>query len=272
MEARFPWRPIAGKALILYFYPKDDTSGCTMEAIDFSAKLPAFRDAGAVVVGVSPDSTKSHAKFRAKHDLAIPLASDEDKTALEAYGVWVEKSMYGRKYMGVERTTVLIARDGKIARIWPKVKVSGHVDEVLAGREGAIDEGEGTEAVAGSTAAGPRKVRITPTPINAGRRPPTTARARRAPPTASNTARGARRSPPVHAVASSASQGWNVRTPNGMHDVERNESQRREHANDQRPDLRTGRDHQEVEGDDIPQGGEPHEIIVDALRVGPARK
>ena len=121
-----------GKALVLYFYPKDDTSGCTAEAIDFSSHLREFDQAGAAVLGISPDSPKSHAKFRAKHELSIPLASDESKTALAAYGVWVEKSMYGRKYMGVERTTVLIARDGKIAKIWPKVKVNGHVEEVLA--------------------------------------------------------------------------------------------------------------------------------------------
>ena len=122
----------AGKPLVLYFYPKDDTSGCTSEAVDFSAKAKAFAAAGAAILGVSPDSPKSHAKFRSKHDLSIALASDEEKTMLGAYGVWLEKSMYGRKYMGVERTTVLIAADGRIAKIWPKVKVPGHADEVLA--------------------------------------------------------------------------------------------------------------------------------------------
>ncbi len=122
----------AGKALVIYFYPKDDTSGCTAEAVDFSQKAPAFGDAGAAILGISPDSVKSHTKFRDKHGLAIPLASDESKTALEAYGVWLEKSMYGRKYMGVERTTVLVGPDGRITKIWPKVKVAGHVDEVLA--------------------------------------------------------------------------------------------------------------------------------------------
>ena len=125
----------AGKALVLYFYPKDDTSGCTAEAIDFNGKAAAFAEAGAAILGVSPDPVKSHAKFKTKHDLAIPLASDEAKDTLEAYGVWVEKSMYGRKYMGVERTTVLIRRDGTIANIWQKVKVPGHADEVLTAVE-----------------------------------------------------------------------------------------------------------------------------------------
>ena len=120
------------RPLVLYFYPKDDTSGCTAEAIDFSSMATAFAEAGAVVLGVSPDSPGSHVKFRSKHDLAIPLASDEEKTMLQAYGVWVEKSMYGRKYMGVERTTVLVDADGSVARIWPKVKVPGHAAEVLA--------------------------------------------------------------------------------------------------------------------------------------------
>ena len=126
----------AGKALVLYFYPKDDTSGCTAEAIDFNGKAAAFAKAGAAILGVSPDPVKSHVKFREKHGLAIPLASDEEKTMLGAYGVWVEKSMYGKKYMGVERTTVLIDKAGKIAKIWPKVKVTGHVDEVLAAVKG----------------------------------------------------------------------------------------------------------------------------------------
>ena len=121
-----------GQALVLYFYPKDDTSGCTAEAVDFNAKAADFAAAGAAILGVSPDPTKSHAKFRTKHNLAIPLASDEAKATLEAYGVWVEKSMYGRSYMGVERTTVLIRPDRTIARIWPKVKVPGHAADVLA--------------------------------------------------------------------------------------------------------------------------------------------
>ncbi len=125
-----------GKALVLYFYPKDDTPGCTAEAIAFNGKATAFAEAGAAILGVSPDPVKSHEKFRAKHDLAIPLASDEEKEMLGAYGVWVEKSMYGKKYMGVERTTVLIDEAGKVAKIWPKVKVPGHVDEVLAAVKG----------------------------------------------------------------------------------------------------------------------------------------
>lgn len=122
----------AGRALVLYFYPKDDTTGCTAEALDFSALCADFAEADAAVLGVSPDSPKSHAKFRDKHDLAIPLVSDEPKSMLEAYGVWVTKSMYGRQYLGVERTTMLIDKAGTIARIWSKVKVKGHAAEVLA--------------------------------------------------------------------------------------------------------------------------------------------
>lgn len=120
-----------GKKLVLYFYPKDDTSGCTKEAIDFHAHADSFAKAGAAILGVSPDSPASHVKFKAKHDIGLPLASDEDKTMLEAYGVWTEKSMYGRKYMGVERTTFLIKADGTIAAVWRKVKVPGHAEEVL---------------------------------------------------------------------------------------------------------------------------------------------
>ncbi|GAB6842560.1 peroxiredoxin [Methylorubrum rhodinum] len=122
---------LRGHTIVLYFYPKDDTSGCTLEAQGFNAAQDAFAAADARVIGVSPDSVKSHDKFRAKYGLTFPLASDEAKSMLEAYGVWVEKSMYGRKYMGVERTTLLIDREGTIARIWPKVKVPGHVEEVL---------------------------------------------------------------------------------------------------------------------------------------------
>jgi peroxiredoxin Q/BCP len=120
-----------GKNVVLYFYPKDDTSGCTKEALEFNALRGAFEKANSVVIGMSPDPVKSHDKFKAKYDLSFPLVADEEKSALEAYGVWVEKSMYGRKYMGVERTTILIDTDGKIAAIWPKVKVDGHADEVL---------------------------------------------------------------------------------------------------------------------------------------------
>jgi len=122
---------LKGIKVVLYFYPKDDTEGCTIEAIDFSKRQADFKAAGAVVIGVSPDSVKSHAKFRAKHDLTIPLASDEEKAMLETYGVWGEKSMFGRKYMGVIRTTYLIDASGTIRRVWENVRVAGHVDEVL---------------------------------------------------------------------------------------------------------------------------------------------
>lgn len=122
---------LSGKKVVLYFYPKDDTSGCTKEAMAFNALRDQFKAAGAEIVGISADSVASHDKFRAKYDLAFPLASDEDKAMLEAYGVWVEKSMYGRKYMGIERTTILVGADGRVARIWPKVKVPGHAEEVL---------------------------------------------------------------------------------------------------------------------------------------------
>lgn len=125
-----------GSPVVLFFYPKDNTSGCTKEAIEFTEKLKDFHRNGAVVVGISPDSVKSHEKFRADHKLDVILASDEDKKVLEKYGVWVQKQMYGRKYMGVERSTFLIDKTGKIARIWRKVKVPGHVDEVL----GAVKE------------------------------------------------------------------------------------------------------------------------------------
>jgi peroxiredoxin Q/BCP len=122
---------LKGRKVVLYFYPKDDTSGCTKEAIAFNGLRGDFEAAGAVIVGVSPDSVKSHDKFKAKYDLAFPLASDEAKDMLNAYGVWVEKSMYGRKYMGIERTTVLIDAQGRVARVWNKVKVEGHAEEVL---------------------------------------------------------------------------------------------------------------------------------------------
>ena len=119
------------RSLVLFFYPKDDTSGCTKEATGFSEMVGAFHEAGAEVVGISPDSVKSHDKFRDKHGLKVILLADEEKAVLEAYGVWVEKKMYGRSYMGVERSTFLIGKNGKIVRIWRKVKVPGHVDEVL---------------------------------------------------------------------------------------------------------------------------------------------
>ena len=131
---------LKGKTVVLYFYPKDDTSGCTTEAKDFTALADKFAACGAIVVGVSPDGVVSHEKFAAKHGLAVELAADEDKSAAEAYGVWVEKSMYGRKYMGVERTTFLIDKKGRIARIWRKVKVPGHAAEVLAAAEALSKE------------------------------------------------------------------------------------------------------------------------------------
>tara|TARA_B100001105_G_C22339778_1_gene420758 strand:- start:124 stop:591 length:468 start_codon:yes stop_codon:yes gene_type:complete len=121
----------AGKKVVLYFYPKDDTSGCTVEAVDFTARAGEFEKAGAVVIGMSPDPVKKHDKFIDKHDLNVILASDEEKEVLETYGVWVEKSMYGRKYMGVARTTLLIDGDGVIRQIWEKVKVPGHAEAVL---------------------------------------------------------------------------------------------------------------------------------------------
>jgi peroxiredoxin Q/BCP len=121
----------AGKTLILYFYPRDDTPGCTKESIGFTAHADAFKQAGAEILGVSKDSIKSHDKFVAKHDLGIPLASDEETTLCEDMGVWVEKNMYGKKYMGIERATFAINGDGVITHIWRKVKVPNHVETVL---------------------------------------------------------------------------------------------------------------------------------------------
>jgi peroxiredoxin Q/BCP len=120
-----------GQPLVLYFYPKDDTSGCTLEAQNFTRLAPEFRKAGVKVIGVSRDPMKKHEKFIAKYDLAVPLASDEDGTISNAFGTWVEKSMYGRKYMGMERATYLIGADGKVLKAWRKVKVPGHAEEVL---------------------------------------------------------------------------------------------------------------------------------------------
>ena len=122
---------LRGRPVVLFFYPRDDTPGCTKESIGFSEALPAFAEAGAQVFGISRDSVAKHDKFVAKHGLTTPLLSDEDGSVCEAYGVWVEKSMYGKKSMGIERSTFLIDADGKIARVWRKVKVPGHVDEVL---------------------------------------------------------------------------------------------------------------------------------------------
>jgi peroxiredoxin Q/BCP len=120
-----------GGPLVLYFYPKDDTSGCTREAQDFTALADDFAAAGAKIVGVSRDPMKRHAKFIEKYDLKVALASDEDGRISEAFGTWVEKSMYGRKYMGMERSTFLIGKDGRVIRAWRKVKVPGHAAEVL---------------------------------------------------------------------------------------------------------------------------------------------
>ena len=122
------WR---GKKLVLYFYPKDDTSGCTREAQDFTALSDEFAAAGVALLGVSKDSAKKHKAFTDKYGLKVPLGTDADGTLLEAFGAWVEKSMYGRKYMGIERSTFLIDKDGRIAREWRKVKVPGHAEEVL---------------------------------------------------------------------------------------------------------------------------------------------
>jgi peroxiredoxin Q/BCP len=126
-----------GQKLVVYFYPKDDTPGCTTEAIEFSAQQDAFAAANTQIVGVSADPIAKHDKFKAKHNLTVTLLSDPDLAMLEAYGVWVEKNMYGRKYMGIERATFLIDADGTIEQVWRKVKVKGHVDAVLAAVQNA---------------------------------------------------------------------------------------------------------------------------------------
>jgi peroxiredoxin Q/BCP len=133
---RIRLRDFKGRPLVLYFYPKDDTSGCTKEAIDFAHAYPKFKSAGVEVGGVSRDSVASHNTFKAKHELPFPLASDEVGTVVEAYGVWVEKSMYGRNYMGLDRSTFLIDGVGTIRQTWRKVKVPGHVENVLAAAKG----------------------------------------------------------------------------------------------------------------------------------------
>lgn len=132
LEGAADLKGLWGRPIVLYFYPKDDTPGCTTEARDFSCLIDAFEEAGARVLGVSPDNARSHAKFREKHDLKIALASDEGTDIAKTYGVWVEKQMYGRTFMGVERATFLIDAAGKISRIWRNVRVAGHADEVLA--------------------------------------------------------------------------------------------------------------------------------------------
>ena len=122
---------LKGQPVVVYFYPKDDTSGCTAEAKGFTCLIDKFHEAGAEVIGISPDNPDKHRKFREKYDLAVHLLSDEERKAAEAYGVWVEKSMYGRRYMGIERSTFLIDDKGKVARAWRKVRVPGHAEEVL---------------------------------------------------------------------------------------------------------------------------------------------
>ena len=122
---------LKGKAVVLYFYPRDDTPGCTKEAIGFTEMGDAFEEAGAVVIGVSKDTVEKHAKFRAKYDLGVILVSDKDGSLCEDYGTWVEKNMYGKKSMGIERATFLIDAEGQVAQVWRKVKVPGHVDAVL---------------------------------------------------------------------------------------------------------------------------------------------
>jgi thioredoxin-dependent peroxiredoxin len=123
---------LAGKPVVLYFYPQDDTETCTAEAIAFTRLLPDFEAAGAIVIGVSPDSIRKHGKFKTKHKLLHSLAADESLETVKAYGVWGEKTTFGRTYIGVERSTFLIAADGRIARIWRKVRVNGHAEAVLA--------------------------------------------------------------------------------------------------------------------------------------------
>jgi len=124
-------KDLKGKWVVLYFYPKDNTKGCTMEALEFTAAEDEFKEKNAVIIGVSPDSLKSHTNFRQKHDLSINLLSDTEKEVLEEYRVWQMKKMYGREYMGVVRSTYLIDPEGKIAHVWPKVRVKGHADNVM---------------------------------------------------------------------------------------------------------------------------------------------
>ncbi len=122
---------LRGSNVVLYFYPKDDTPGCTVEALEFTALAPEFAAALTKVIGVSPDTAKAHDRFKQKHELAIMLASDAEKTVANAYGVWAKKSRYGREYMGIERSTFLVGPDGRLAEIWPKVTAKGHAEAVL---------------------------------------------------------------------------------------------------------------------------------------------
>jgi peroxiredoxin Q/BCP len=130
-DGKIALKELKGQNVILYFYPKDMTPGCTTESVGFSENAASFKKAGAVIIGVSKDSVARHDKFKAKHDLNLILASDEETEICEKYGVWAQKSMFGKKYMGIVRSTFLIDGDGKIQQIWKKVKVKGHVDEVL---------------------------------------------------------------------------------------------------------------------------------------------
>lgn len=130
---------LKGRPVVLYFYPKDNTPGCTLEAQNFSGLKANFAAVGAEIIGISPDSVKSHDKFKCKYGLALRLVSDEEKTAANAYGVWTEKSMFGKKYMGVERSTFLIGRSGRILQGWRGVKVAGHAEEVLAAVRASAD-------------------------------------------------------------------------------------------------------------------------------------
>ena len=139
-----------GRTLVLYFYPKDDTPGCTTEAKDFSALAAAFEMAGASILGVSKDPPAAHGKFAAKYDLKVALATDADGAVTEGFGAWVEKNMYGKKYMGIDRATFLIDKDGRLVRAWRKVKVPGHAEEVLAAAR-SLGSG-GSDAAAAATA------------------------------------------------------------------------------------------------------------------------
>nr|AYM53847.1 ahpC/TSA family protein [Archangium sp.] len=157
---------LRGKNVVLYFYPKDDTPGCTREACDFRDEHSALEAAGAVVLGVSPDDTKSHQKFATKFSLTFPLLADTERKVCDAYGVWGEKSLYGRKFLGVTRATFLIDTEGKVARVWPKVKVDGHVKEILqslkGGASGKTEAGEKAPAKKAATKkAAPAKKAVT---------------------------------------------------------------------------------------------------------------
>lgn len=127
----FKLSDLKGQKVLVYFYPKDDTSGCTTESCSFSENIKSFEKLGCAIVGISKDSVKSHDKFKAKYDLQFPLASDHENDVCERYGVWVEKSMYGRKYMGIDRTTFLINENGAVEKIWNKVKINGHTEEIM---------------------------------------------------------------------------------------------------------------------------------------------